>query len=200
MEDLWGQLQSRFWNIPCTNTRVFRLAVALGCNADFQRPLVITDQQDMVALMQRNITLNNLSSTVEAAKYDWGEPSPRTIPAHPDIILAADCVYFEPAFPFLQKTLLELIGADTICYFCYKKRRRADLQFIKAIKKLFEVKEVLGGPDKEASFRQNIFLCVDVQPNGWSFTNEYTDSRYGSGSLEVVLPTTCQKRAGIQLL
>lgn len=50
------------------------------------------------------------------------------IPGHlasPDIILAADCVYFEPAFPLLQETLRILThGRDIEVYMAYKKRRK----------------------------------------------------------------------------
>jgi hypothetical protein len=92
-------------------TPPFRLAVALGCT--LTTPLRITDQVPMYDLMKQNITLNGLDSLVSASIYDWGDSPPATIPAHPDIILAADCVYFEPAFPLLQKTLQDLIGEST---------------------------------------------------------------------------------------
>jgi len=134
------------------------LAVALGCAPSFQKPLFITDQQSMTALMERNIVLNQLSLSVNAAIYNWGESPPFSVPNNPDIILAADCVYFEPAFPLLQKTLLDLIGEKTVCYFCFKKRRRADLHFVKAIRKVFDVKEVQNHPDREIYSRENIFL------------------------------------------
>lgn len=135
-----------------------RLAVALGCK--ITPPLLITDQKPMFALMERNIALNNLSSSVSAAIYDWGSPTPADVPQHPDIILAADCVYFEPAFPLLQQTLKDLIGPNTVCYFCFKKRRRADLQFMKVAKKMFGVKEVDDDPDREVYSRENLFLLV----------------------------------------
>ena len=40
-------------------------------------------------------------------------------------MLAADCVYFEPAFPLLIKTLCDLVKKETQVLFCYKKRRKA---------------------------------------------------------------------------
>jgi hypothetical protein len=112
----------------------------------------------MFALMQRNIALNALSDRVIASIYDWGTPQPSQLPRHPDIILAADCVYFEPAFPLLQQTLADLIGEKTVCYFCYKKRRRADMQFMKVARKMFEVVEVGDDEDKEVYRREGLFL------------------------------------------
>lgn len=53
-----------------------------------------------------------------------GEPLPDNIP-RPDLILAADCVYYEPAFPLLVQTLSDLsVDEKTEVLFCYKKRRK----------------------------------------------------------------------------
>lgn len=112
----------------------------------------------MLALMQQNTALNALAARVRPVVYDWGAAPPPEIPVPPDVILAADCVYFEPAFPLLRRTLEDLIGPNTVCYFCFKRRRRADLHFIKAIKKTFDVQEVQDDPDKDVYARQNIFL------------------------------------------
>jgi len=68
-------------------------------------------------------------------------------------------VYFEPAFPLLMKTLqdlLELCPSATV-YFCFKKRRRADMQFLKAAKKAFQVAEV-ADEDRSVFSREGLFL------------------------------------------
>lgn len=77
----------------------------------------------------------------------------------PDVILAADCVYFEPAFPLLLQTLEELIqlSQDAVIYFCFKKRRRADMQFMKNAKKKFLVEEI-EDQDRETFTREGLFL------------------------------------------
>lgn len=112
----------------------------------------------MLPLMKQNIALNQLDGKVEATVYSWGEARPEGIPVHPDVILAADCVYFEPAFPLLHQTLRELIGPKSVCFFCFKKRRRADMQFMRAVKKTFQVEDVADDPDRESYARENIFL------------------------------------------
>lgn len=129
------------------------LAVASGCLIDDQRKLLLTDQIPMLSLMQRNIELNNLENKVCALVYDWGSDMPSDAASvirgnseqstqYPDIVLAADCVYFEPAFPLLLKTLTDLIGPNTICYFCFKKRRKADMRFIRDMTKTFTVTDI----------------------------------------------------------
>lgn len=112
----------------------------------------------MLDLMRKNIELNHLQDKVTASIYDWGSSKPDDI-ATPDVLLAADCVYFEPAFPLLQQTMLDLIGDNTVCYFCFKRRRRADLNFVKVCKKLFTVEE-LEDPDRPTFSRENLFLLV----------------------------------------
>lgn len=132
------------------------LAVARGCEA--ASPIHITDQRPMFSLMEDNIKLNQLQSTVTASILNWGEPIPDHLPSKPDVILAADCVYFEPAFPLLITTLQDLLGPDSVCYFCFKRRRRADLRFIRMAKKVFEFEEIRDDPSATTYNRDNIFI------------------------------------------
>ncbi|KAE8556342.1 hypothetical protein EYB25_001043 [Talaromyces marneffei] len=132
------------------------LAVARGCQTD--KPIYVTDQKPMMQLMADNISLNGLSTKVKPVLLDWAESPPAEIPEHPEIVLAADCVYFEPAFPLLISTLQRLLGPDTICYFCFKRRRRADLRCIKMVKKLFNVTEVNSFSTCDGYNRENLFL------------------------------------------
>lgn len=134
------------------------LAVARGCKIG--SPIHITDQQPMFSLMNDNIKLNHLESMVTASILNWGEPIPEHIPSKPEVILAADCVYFEPAFPLLIATLQDLLGPESVCYFCYKRRRRADLRFMKMAKKTFDVVEVRDDPDAQSYNRENISLLT----------------------------------------
>ncbi|KAK6440511.1 Protein-lysine N-methyltransferase efm6 [Oleoguttula sp. CCFEE 5521] len=136
------------------------LALALGVAP--KAPMHLTDQLPMLALMQRNISLNpSLTTPVIPSIYDWGSPVSSSLPSHPDILLAADCVYFEPAFPLLLQTLRDLIGPKTTCYFCFKKRRRADLGFVKEMKKAFSVEDVLEqGEVGQRWRRESVFLYI----------------------------------------
>jgi len=131
------------------------LAVALGCDTNHQ--MLITDQEPMLALMQKNIALNGLESKVAAKIYDWGTTPPRFEKPYPDVVLAADCVYFEPAFPLLLHTLEDIIGPDTECFFCFKKRRKADMRFIRNMMKKFDVHQV-DYDDCEQDQRETIWL------------------------------------------
>jgi hypothetical protein len=132
------------------------LAVARGCH--LEQPIYITDQEPMFSLMKSNIQLNNLGPNATAAILNWGEPIPKQIPSKPNVIIAADCVYFEPAFPLLITTLQDLLGPNSVCYFCYKRRRRADMRFMKMAKKAFEMELVRDDPGAEGYNRESIFI------------------------------------------
>ncbi|KAK5661469.1 hypothetical protein OQA88_11371 [Cercophora sp. LCS_1] len=139
------------------------LTVAKGCT--LTSPLYLTDQLEMYELMKHNITLNGLDGCVKAQILNWGEPlSQEIVECKPDTILAADCVYFEPAFPLLLQTLqdlLELCPVATI-YFCFKKRRRADMQFLKNARKTFQVTEI-ADEDRPVFTREGLFLYTFTQ-------------------------------------
>ena len=89
-----------------------------------------------------------------------GEPlPPEVVGIKPNIILGADCVYFQPSFPLLLATLKDLmaLSQETTVYFCFKKRRRADMQFLKQAQKAFHVEEVLD-EDRPIFSRQGLFM------------------------------------------
>lgn len=52
----------------------------------------------------------------------------------------------------------ELIGEETVCYFCFKKRRRADMGFVKAARRVFEVRDVRDDPDRGVWEREGVFM------------------------------------------
>ncbi|KAH8782591.1 putative methyltransferase-domain-containing protein [Hyaloscypha finlandica] len=134
------------------------LAVAMGCPVDHY--IYITDQENMFELMRKNIALNGLESRVKELVLNWGEPLPaEVLKDKPNVILAADCVYFEPAFPLLLSTLADLLDLckEAVVYFCFKKRRRADMYFMKNANKRFIVEEI-EDEDQETFSREGLFL------------------------------------------
>ena len=142
------------------------LAVARGCQTT--KPVIITDRPLMLGLMQQNIVLNALETKVTAEILEWGTPISPLIDNHlsshslvegqyPDVVLAADCVYFEPAFPSLLQAMHQLLGPQTVCYFCFKKRRKADWRFIRDMKKQFQVTDSSYN-DQDQDRRDGIYL------------------------------------------
>ncbi|PQE23952.1 hypothetical protein CJF32_00006786 [Rutstroemia sp. NJR-2017a WRK4] len=136
------------------------VGLAVAFSGDLHHPLLLTDMDAMFELMKKNITLNELDSHVVPLILNWGEPLPEeVVNVKPNVILAADCVYFEPAFPLLLQTLGELLELcqDAVIYFCFKKRRRADMHFMKNAKKKFVVEEI-EDQGREVFSRDGLFL------------------------------------------
>ncbi|BFZ61794.1 Protein-lysine N-methyltransferase efm6 [Saitoella coloradoensis] len=139
-----------------SGTALTGLALAKGLDLEGSK-IFVTDQENMIPIMTENIRLNNCQDTVIPAELDWGT----TIAAElqePDMVIAADCVYFEPAFPLLTQTMRDLTTPDTPIYFCYKKRRSADKHFFKMLKKHFVLEEIQDFPEWETFSRESIFL------------------------------------------
>ncbi|KAK8069546.1 hypothetical protein PG994_006162 [Apiospora phragmitis] len=136
------------------------LGVASGC--DIAQPVYVTDQVNMLLLMEKNVALNKLGSRVQPAVLNWGEPlGADVVNFKPDVILAADCVYFEPAFPCFSPPCLT-------SWYC---RRRADMQFLKKAQKAFQTVELVD-QDREVFSRENIFL--------YSFRSKTRESKSAS--------------------
>lgn len=118
----------------------------------------LTDLPPILPLLKHNISLNSPETPISAHILEWGSIVAAEVPPVPDVLLAADCVYFEPAFPLLLQTMQALMSEDTVCYFCFKKRRRADMKFVKMAKKVFVVKDVDDDPDKGMWERDGVHL------------------------------------------
>lgn len=108
--------------------------------------------------MDKNIKLNGLEEKVFARSLSWGDELPEFAKDGVDVILAADCVYLEKAFPLLEKTLIDLTTKDTLVLMSYKKRRKADMKFFRKIKKNFDVVEITDFNTYEIYSKQNVHL------------------------------------------
>lgn len=144
----------------------FRLAISIGLSnptfSSHDASITVTDIPAMLPLINANIALNPTKISIQSLSLSWGKPLPvaQSFKA-PNIILAADCCYYEPAFPLLLDTLDELVGqaSDVCCYFCFKKRRKADLGFLKMARKRFDVRDGgLDDPKREVWQREGILL------------------------------------------
>ena len=140
-------------------------SLSLALSSPHLSSVHLTDLPTILPLLQHNRSLNALLSPTHISVLPWGSDSLFTststsTPSSPDIILAADCCYFEPSFPLLLATLQQLLRQDSVCYFCFKKRRRADLGFVKKARKVFDVRAVEDDPDREVWQRKGIHLLV----------------------------------------
>ncbi|EPE09865.1 nicotinamide n-methyltransferase [Ophiostoma piceae UAMH 11346] len=165
--------------------------------------MYITDQEMMLSLMKHNIVLNGLEREAKALVLNWGEPLPEEVRTlRPNIILAADCVYFEPAFPLLLTTLEDLLSIDDeatpqedqmVIYFCFKKRRRADNQFLKKAQKKFCLTEVFD-EERPVFSRENLFLYTITRKPAKTANGNANGSTNGNGTKRVVKTNSNETR------
>ncbi|KAG5361489.1 Protein-lysine N-methyltransferase EFM6 [Yarrowia sp. C11] len=146
-----------------SGTGLTGLAIALSESAPENLKVWVTDQENMIPLMNQNIELNNLQDKVVAEVLDWGEELPSFLEGQPvDLVLAADCVYLESAFPLLEKTLIDLSNKDTKILMSYKKRRKADSRFFKSVKKHFTIVEI-SDFEEHARFKKDGVTLMELQ-------------------------------------
>jgi len=132
------------------------LALARGKPEDLE--LYLTDQENMLDLMNANIRLNGETDRVQARVLNWGEPLPAFCRGV-DLVLAADCAYLEGAFPLLEQTLLDLTeNSDVPILLSYKRRRAADRKFFRAMAKNFTIEELTDYPEFPEFHKQRLFL------------------------------------------
>ncbi|KAJ7591388.1 putative methyltransferase-domain-containing protein [Mycena floridula] len=162
-----GQVLARFLVSRGPNSLAGKHVVELGSGTGLvglvaaqlgAKQVSITDRSPLLPIMEQNIAMNHLSSSVHATELNWGETIPDAIPEKIDLIVAADCVYFEPAFPLLVQTLSDLVQDNTEVLFCYKKRRKADKRFFTLLKRKFNWTHVMDDPDREIYARESVSL------------------------------------------
>lgn len=157
------QYNGKFTNILelGSGTGLVGLAIASLRREQKDLKVWVTDQENMISLMNQNIALNDLEDTVKAEVLNWGDELPAYATENKiDVVLAADCVYLEAAFPLLEKTLLDLTAVENppLVLMSYKKRRKADARFFKHMKKFFVFEEIKDHMDYDKFIKDSVFL------------------------------------------
>lgn len=112
-------------------------------------PIYAKNHRPLLDIMNQNVALNGLQDSVVVQELNWGSEIPSL--GEIAMVLAADCVYFEPAFPLLVQTLVDLAklaGPKCDILFCYKQRRKADKRFFALLKKQFTWSDVEDGQER----------------------------------------------------
>ena len=150
------------------NTMNDKLVVELGAGtglvgliaAKLGATVYATDLEELVPLIRKNIDENTCSmkGSIKGVALKWGAKGD-VLGLHrtPDIILIADCVYYEESLHPLIETVRSLCGRDTVVYVSYEDRE-TDLKvelmknFFELTRKYFDIKEVpLSAQDPQYS-------------------------------------------------
>ncbi|CAH1772923.1 unnamed protein product [Owenia fusiformis] len=117
-------------------------AACLGGN------VTITDLKEFLPLMDLNIKNNaeNITGTVVAKELKWGEDI-SSFKSPVDILLLADCIYYEESLEPLVQTIEDLSGPETMVLCCYEERTTGNKpmlqkKFFQLINKAFTTEEI----------------------------------------------------------
>ena len=122
----------------------------LGCPR-----VVITDLAEALDTITANISLNASTTNAEAAELRWGEAlqTEQIIAtfdaAHPPLVIAADCVYWECLYMPLLQTLRQLVDFGCVVVMAHVRRWKKDGKFFQMCKKYMCVEVLLEVVDTE---------------------------------------------------
>lgn len=94
--------------------------------------VAVTDLEVNLPLLRRNVMLNKdaLACTVEVAALDWLAAIPSELSGPWDVIVAADCVFWEALFEPLLASLVNLVTSKTKIYLSVTHRYDKVKKFI----------------------------------------------------------------------
>ncbi|CAH3130539.1 unnamed protein product [Porites lobata] len=107
-----------------------------------------TDLPTVVPLIESNRQINQhlITGSFTANSLEWGQDV-STFQPTPDIILVADCIYYEESLFPLVVTLCDLSDANTTVLICYEERTTGnkpllEKKFHELVREHFTVKEI----------------------------------------------------------
>ncbi|XP_029213025.2 protein-lysine methyltransferase METTL21D-like [Acropora millepora] len=132
--------------------------MAAACGA----AVCCTDLTSVVPLIELNKTVNQhlITGSFSAASLKWGQDVTAFLPC-PDILLVADCIYYEESLAPLVTTLCDLSDFNTTVLLSYEERTTGnkplvEKQFHQLVKAHFFMEEI---PEEE---QDSIYHSPDI--------------------------------------
>ncbi|KAK7092054.1 protein N-lysine methyltransferase METTL21D-like [Littorina saxatilis] len=131
--------------------------VAASMGAD----VTVTDLAEFVPLMEHNIKENatSLTGKMHATTLTWGASISDGVPSAPDLVLLADCIYYEESLEPLVKTIHSLCCPTTRVLCCYEKRDTGNKPELE--RKFFELVEAVLNKQEIPHQRQDPHFSSD---------------------------------------
>ena len=90
-------------------------AVGIAASKLLPVPVVLSDQESILPILQKNLLENRCTARTTLALLEWGKDGESSVKEEPgfDVIVGADCVFNENLIDMLIETLLRFAGRDT---------------------------------------------------------------------------------------
>ncbi|XP_057309361.1 protein N-lysine methyltransferase METTL21D-like [Hydractinia symbiolongicarpus] len=118
----------------------------------------VTDLDELVPLMTKNITENKLQN-IKACELTWD----KELHFHEkfDYIFVADCIYYDKSLKPLVETMNKLCTSSTIIFLSYEERHtehkiKLQKDFFELASKYFNIEEI------PASYQDSVFRSDDI--------------------------------------
>ncbi|XP_046397335.1 protein N-lysine methyltransferase METTL21D-like [Ischnura elegans] len=139
--------------------------------ASFGADVVVTDLPEVMSMLWANIDVNRFvwdanGGRIVAKELTWGKDSTSDWPT-PDLILVADCVYYEQSLEPLIKTMEDLCGRETEVLICQELRdsqKQRDFweKFLELLKGKFHVTQI-SAQDQHPQFSSPDIILLSVR-------------------------------------
>ncbi|KAJ2003943.1 Protein-lysine N-methyltransferase efm6 [Coemansia thaxteri] len=121
--------------------------------------VVVTDKQELVGLLERNIALNSASDNTRAEKLDWRETDKAGANVAPDVIVVSDGIWDKDLHQPLADTLARLAGKDTTVLLGYESRSFGDeAEFIAKWSQTFRFRDIKPSEQHPVMQSEDIYL------------------------------------------
>ncbi|KAJ1667173.1 Protein-lysine N-methyltransferase efm6 [Coemansia sp. RSA 1813] len=135
------------------------VGIALACMQP-ECSVVLSDKEELVSLLERNIALNNTHGNVSAVCLDWSNPEHRqNVSAAPDLILVSDGIWIKDLHSHLADTLAQLAGSSTTVLLAYETRKfDEEAQFMAQWSSRFRFHDIKPQDQHPVMQSEDIFL------------------------------------------
>ncbi|KAJ2310770.1 hypothetical protein IWW54_003011, partial [Coemansia sp. RSA 2705] len=135
-----------------------------------QSTVVLTDKQELVPLLERNIALNG-AQNASAQRLDWTEAD--GIGCTPDVILVSDGIWARDLHQPLADVLQHTAGADTRVLLAYETRAFADeAEFIALWSRHFRFRDIKPADQHPLVQSEDIYVF-----EGWRKVNSAAEQQ-----------------------
>ncbi|KAJ2032620.1 Protein-lysine N-methyltransferase efm6 [Coemansia sp. RSA 922] len=122
-----------------------------------QCQVTLTDKEELVPLLNRNIELNSATDNTRAQCLDWTTPT--SLDTVPDLIIVSDGIFDKDLHQPLAETLARLAGSETRVLLAYETRKfDEEAEFIARWSQTFRFRDIKPSEQDPVMQSEDIFL------------------------------------------